>query len=51
VKRIGIKSRVAILPEGKDPNEATVADVIAAYNKATVINKLSAVKLLMKVGK
>lgn len=43
---IGVKARVAMLPKGKDPNECSVGEVLAAFNSATVITKMSAIKLL-----
>lgn len=46
VSRLGIKTKVAILPKDKDPNESTSYEVISAISNATVISKLSAIKLL-----
>ena len=50
VCRYGLQVRVAILPEGCDPNEATVAQVLAAFRGAVTINKLTAAKLKLQLG-
>lgn len=47
VSTIGIKARLAVLPEGKDPNEVPPHIVRESYANAVTINKRSAVKLLM----
>lgn len=48
VSQYGIQCRVAILPKDLDPNEATPAQVIAAFRNAVTINKLTATKLKLK---
>ncbi|MGZ8953109.1 MAG: toprim domain-containing protein [Methylovulum sp.] len=48
---IGLKARVAILPENKDPNDCAVYEVIDAFNAAHVITKLSAIKLLSNLNR
>ena len=48
VKRIGLKTRVAILPDGKDPNEIPPNAVIDAYWNAVPITNSSAIKMKMK---
>lgn len=50
VSGLGIKTRVAMLPKGLDPSDAKPSEVIAAYNSATVINKISAIKLLTSLS-
>ena len=50
ISGMGLNTKVAILPKGKDPNECTVAEVISAYNAATVINKVSAIRLLSSLN-
>jgi len=47
VRSVGLMARVGLLPPDKDPNEATAEQVRAAYWKATVINNVTATKLLM----
>lgn len=47
----GVKCSVAILPEGKDPNEVDYLEVIKAYQEATLITKMSAAKLMIKYNK
>jgi DNA primase len=47
VASIGISARVALLPKGKDPNEAAPEEVRNAFWKATPINNASATKLLL----
>lgn len=49
VRRHGLLARVATLPAGKDPNEASVAEVQRAWWSATAIDSASAVKL--KLGR
>lgn len=49
LQSVGIKTRVAILPEGKDPNECTPEQVIEAFYLATPISVTSATKLLLGV--
>lgn len=47
--RHGFKARVAILPDGKDPNEATPVEVRSAYRNAYAINsKLDLLKIKSK---
>ena len=50
VSRYGLQARVAILPDNKDPNEASVQEVLTAFRGATTINKLSAAKLKLQLG-
>ena len=50
VSGLGIKTKVAILPKGLDPSDAKPSEVIAAYNSAVVINKISAIKLLASLS-
>lgn len=45
---MGFNVRVAILPEGKDPNEIPPHKVLECFYKAVPLNKQSAVKILMK---
>jgi DNA primase len=45
VRKMGLKARVAILPKGKDPNEATRAQVRAAYYQAHLITTATAARL------
>lgn len=45
---IGLIARLAILPEGKDPNEVPQEVVRQAYWKATVINPTTATKLRLR---
>lgn len=47
----GFKTRVAILPDGKDPNECTPDEVIEAFYRATPITVASATKILINVAK
>lgn len=47
IRSYGLLARVAILPKGKDPNEVPASEVRAAFWKATVIDDMSATKLLM----
>lgn len=47
----GFTTRVAILPAGKDPNEASVDEVIEAFFKATHITTASATKILLGLNK
>ena len=46
VSRLGLRAKVAVLPKDKDPNEASIYEVIEAFKNSKVINKLSAVRLL-----
>ena len=48
VRRLGIIVRVAILPEGKDPNEVTAEEVRQAFWKAVTITEMSAVQLRLR---
>lgn len=43
----GFKTRVAVLPDGKDPNECSPDEVIEAFFRAVPINTASATKLLL----
>ncbi|MFK3741004.1 DNA primase [Massilia sp. TN1-12] len=47
VASVGISARVALLPKGKDPNEASPEEVRNAFWKAAPINNASATKLLL----
>lgn len=47
--RYGFKTRIAILPKGKDPNEVPQSTVVDAFWSATTINQLNAVKILSKL--
>jgi DNA primase len=47
VKSCGLVARVAILPNGCDPNEVPAAVVRSAYWKATTIDSMTAAKLLL----
>jgi len=46
ISGLGLKANVAILPKDKDPNESSAHEVVSAMKNATVITKLSAIKLL-----
>lgn len=48
--RIGLISKVATLPKGKDPNEATIVEVINAYINAETITKLSAMRMISELS-
>lgn len=48
ISSYGIKTRLAILPEGKDPNEVSPETVRKAYREAIEINKGTAARLLIK---
>lgn len=45
VRKMGLLTRVAILPKDKDPNEVAASVVRDAFYKATPIDKLSSVRL------
>jgi DNA primase len=47
LQSLGIKARVAVLPDGKDPNEATADEVVEAFFRAVPITTASATKLLL----
>jgi DNA primase len=47
VRKHGITARVATLPQGKDPNEATQEEVLRSFWTATSIDTATAVKLKM----
>lgn len=46
---MGFKVRVAILPDGKDPNEIPVHKVIECFYRAVPLNKQNAIRLLMNL--
>lgn len=48
VQQYGIQTRVAILPDNLDPNEASAQQVRDAFYKAVLINKVSAARLKLK---
>lgn len=45
LRRYGLIARIAVLPEGKDPNEVAPAVVRDAYWKAVVVNESVAVRM------
>lgn len=47
VTSVGLQARVALLPQGKDPNEITGEEVRGAFWQATAINSVTATKLMM----
>lgn len=47
----GIKTKVAILPNGKDPNECSSDEVVKSIYSAERINKLTAAKLKLRYCK
>ena len=47
----GFDVRIALLPEGKDPNEVPTEVVRNAYWSATTLNRGSALKLMMRLRK
>lgn len=51
VRSMGLRARVACLPDGKDPNEIPGEELRRCIWKATLIDNMSAVKLLMKYQK
>lgn len=51
VRSMGLRARVACLPDGKDPNEIPAEELRRCIWKATLIDNMSAVKLLMKFKK
>ena len=50
VSSMGIKTFVAILPKGKDPNEAEPEDVRSSYYQSIPINRSTAMKLIAKLS-
>lgn len=46
--RYGFDTRVAILPDGKDPNEVAASTVLAAFDKAVVMNRINAIRIMSK---
>lgn len=46
--RYGFDTRVAVLPDGKDPNEVSATSVIAAFDKAIIMNRVNAIRLKSK---
>lgn len=48
VRKLGIITRVAILPPGKDPNEVTAEEVRQAFWEAITINDASVIRLRLK---
>jgi DNA primase len=51
VKKIGLTARVAVLPEGRDPNEVPAAVVRDAFWKATTINPMAATRMKLMKGR
>jgi len=51
VKKIGLTSRVAVLPENRDPNEVPPAVVRDAFWKATTINPMTATRMRLTKGR
>jgi DNA primase len=51
VKSIGLTARVAVLPEGRDPNEVPPSVVRDAFWKATTINPLTATRMRLTKGR
>lgn len=51
VKKIGLTARVAVLPEGRDPNEVPPSVVRDAFWKATVINPMTATRMRLTKGR
>ena len=49
LKRYGFKTRVAVLPEGKDPNEVPAQVVREVFLQAVEITTFSAIRLLSKL--
>jgi DNA primase len=47
---LGFKVRIAVLPEGKDPNEVPVPQLISAFFKAFPLSRASALKMLVRLG-
>lgn len=48
---LGLTIQIAQLPDGKDPNEATPGEVRQAIFKATLLTRLSAIKLTFAANK
>ena len=48
LREIGLLTRIAVLPEGCDPNETTADEVRRAFWKAEVVTAASAVKFKLK---
>lgn len=48
LKTIGFDVRIAMLPDGKDPNEISSIEVCSAFYRATPLNAASAVKLKLQ---
>lgn len=44
----GFDMRVAILPDGKDPNEVAYPTVLKAIREAVVINRVNAIRIMQK---
>lgn len=51
VRSMGLKSRVAILPDGCDPNEIPATELRRCIWKAVTIDQASAIKLKLKYAK
>lgn len=51
VRSVGIRARVAILPPGLDPNEASAADVRKAFWRAKEINPITAAMMKLEAAK
>lgn len=46
----GFTVRIARLPDGKDPNDASAEEVRSAIFKATLLSRMSAIKLLCEAS-
>jgi DNA primase len=51
LKSFGFTSRVAVLPEGRDPNEVAASVVCDAFYRAMPVNAMTMTKLKMQVQK
>jgi len=49
ITQLGLDARVAILNDGKDPGEASKAEILKALKASTKITKSSALRLLMQI--
>jgi len=47
LRKYGLKTQIALLPEGLDPNEASLRDTLYAYETAKEVTPLAASNLLM----
>lgn len=48
VKSIGLRTRVALLPEGKDPNEITGTELLRCYEKAYEASDVRLIEAMMR---